>query len=122
MQNVVFLIIISNCHLCSKRYFSAVCRKKTIDDFQQSCFTGSVIANNSHFFSAFYRKVQVRKQRKIAERLGQMFYFQNIFTALHTRMKLKMETKMPSQVIIFSGFTERLVTPSSARATIFFSG
>ena len=44
-------------------------------------------------------------------------------TKVHTTPKrLKKDTKNPKNVIIRMGFVERLVMPSMAKASIFFSG
>ena len=45
-----------------------------------------------------------------------------VMSAHSTPMKLMSATAAPKPVIIRSGFTDRLVMPSTARAIIFFSG
>ena len=56
MQNVVFLIIITDFNICAKVNGSRVGWQQFIDNFKQRRFACAVVTNNCNVFTAFYLK------------------------------------------------------------------
>ena len=78
MKNMMFLVIITDLHLGTKRKFSGICFEKTIDNFQHGSFAGSVVSDQCHTFATFDIKRNIGEQSLSRKCLGEFLHMQDI--------------------------------------------
>ena len=87
MQNVVFLIIITDFNICAKVNGSRVGWQQFIDNFKQRRFACAVVTNNCNVFTAFYLKGYIFKKKQVVKTFGQSLYTHDVISAGAVRRK-----------------------------------
>ena len=62
MKNMMFLVIVSDMHVCPKCKASAVSRQNPVQDFKEGCLAGSVISDYRYMFASFDFKADIFKK------------------------------------------------------------
>ena len=81
MQNMMFLIVITDLHLGTKGKFAGICLNKTVDDLQHGGLSGSVVSDQCHTLAAFDIKGDIGEQGLSRKGLGKRFHVEHIVSA-----------------------------------------
>ena len=90
MQDMMFLVIVSDLHFGAQCERSCIRWNDLVEDLEQCRLASSIVADHSNVFSTFDFKADILKKHLAVKSLGKIFDHQYIITAYAGRFQCQM--------------------------------